>query len=397
MQTWQKNLYAIWVAELVAIIGFGFVQPFLPYFIQELGVSDLAQVELYSGLAISIHAVVMTIASPIWGSVADRYGRKLMVERAMLGGAVLYFLTAFVQDVHSLLFLRAVQGALTGTVGAATTLVASSTPKERTGYALGMLQVSVYMGALVGPLMGGVVADWWGYRAAMLVTSLLCVLATLVVFLFVRERFVPEPRKQGEGGLLRAVRDVFALPALRPVFAVRTLLRLGDRTLMPILPLFVQELLRSTTSVASATGLVVGANALSSAAGAVLLGRLGDRVGPRTILLMCACGAALVYIPQFLVTELWQLMALQVLAALFVGGTLTAVSTLLARLAPAGKQGAVYGVDTSAASIGNAVGPMVGAAIAMSLGIRSSFLVVAVIYGVGALAIFRLFPARSAR
>ena len=285
MQTWQKNLYAIWVAELVAIIGFSFIQPFLPYFVQELGVTNLAEVELYSGLAISVHAAVMTISAPIWGALADRYGRKIMVERAMLGGAVLYFLTSFVQDVPSLLFLRAVQGALTGTVGAANTLVVTSTPRERTGYALGMLQVSVYMGALVGPMMGGIIADQWGYRVAMVATSLLCLLGALLVFFMVDERFTPEPRKVGDAGLLRGIRNVLALPALLPVFSIRLILRMGDRTLMPLLPLFVQELMASTVRVASTAGLVVGVNALFSAAGAVILGRAADRKEPRSILL----------------------------------------------------------------------------------------------------------------
>lgn len=391
MQPWQRNLYTIWVAELVAIMGWGVLQPFIPYFIQELGVTDLAQVELYSGLAISVHALVMTFSAPFWGSLADRFGRKLMVERAMISGSILYFLTSFVQDVPSLLFLRALQGGFTGTVAAATTLVASSAPRQRLGYALGTLQTAVYLGSLVGPLVGGVVADQWGYRAAMQVTSGLWLLATLMVHFLVEERFQPVSAAR-EDGVWHGLRLVLTTPALLSVFAVRIILRLGDRTLMPIMPLFIQTLLEPTAKVASITGVVVGLSGAASAVGAVVLGRVSDRMGARIVLLASALGAAAFYVPHYFVTDVWQLATLQVLVGFCLGGTLTSVSTMLANLAPSGRQGAVYGVDASAASAGNALAPMIGAGIAMTLGIRPSFLLVATFFALAAIAVDRLRP-----
>ena len=133
MEAWKRNLYVIWVAELVAIAGFSFVFPFLPYYIQELGVTELHQVELWAGVLMAAQAIPMAIFSPIWGSLADRYGRKIMVERAMFGSAVVITAMGFVQNVEQLLILRIIQGTLTGTVAAATTLVASSAPRERAG------------------------------------------------------------------------------------------------------------------------------------------------------------------------------------------------------------------------------------------------------------------------
>ncbi|MEJ2211214.1 MAG: MFS transporter [Anaerolineae bacterium] len=161
MEAWKRNLYVIWVAELVAIAGFSVVMPFLPYYVQELGITELHEVELWSGVLFATQAVAMTIAAPIWGSLADRYGRKMMVQRAMFGGAVVISLMGFVDNVWQLAALRALQGTLTGTVPAATTLVASSAPRERSGYALGLLQMAVWTGASVGPLLGGLVADAW--------------------------------------------------------------------------------------------------------------------------------------------------------------------------------------------------------------------------------------------
>jgi DHA1 family multidrug resistance protein-like MFS transporter len=387
---WKRNLYTIWVAEFVALMGWGVIQPFLPYFIQELGVTDLAQIELYSGMAFAAHGVVMTVTAPLWGALADRYGRKLMVERAMISGAILYYLTSFVQDVPSLMLMRALTGGLTGTVAAATTLVASGTPRERIGYAMGMLQMALYAGSLVGPLVGGVVADAWGYRASMQVTAGLWILSALMVHLLVRESFEPSASGVGRPGLLQGLREVMSNQALRAIFAVRVILRLGDRTLMPILPLFVQGLILPGAKIASVTGVVVGISGAASAAGALLLGRVSDRVGPRRVLLGCTLGAAAFYAPCFAVSEVWQLAALQAAASFFVGGTLTSVSTMLAGLAPPGKQGAVYGVDQSASSVGNAVAPMLGATVAMSLGLGATFVFVAVFYAAAWVAVSRL-------
>jgi MFS transporter, DHA1 family, multidrug resistance protein len=396
VKDWQKNLYTIWVAELIAIMGWGVIQPFLPYFIQDLGVTDLAQVEFYSGLALTVHALAMTISAPIWGVLADRYGRKIMVERSLISGAVLYFLMSYVQDVPSLLFIRFLTGALTGTIAAATTLVASSTPRERAGYALGMLQMAVYVGALLGPLLGGVIAEAWGYRAAMEVTSGLWLFTTLLVHFMVNEEFRPVSRKADAGGAWGGLRLVLASSVLMSIFVVRILTRTGDRVMMPVMSLFIQSLLEPGAPVASITGLVVGAAAGASAVGAVLLGRVSDRLGSRNVLLVCVTAAAVAYVPHFFVVDVWQLTVLQLVVSFFLGGTLTTVTTLLAGMAPDGRQGAVYGLDTSAASMGNAVGPMLGAGIAISLGIRSGFLFVAGFFFVAAIAVARLVPKRAA-
>ena len=198
VETWKRNLYVIWAAELAAIAGFSVVFPFLPYYVQELGVTELHEVELWSGALFAAQAVTMTVFAPIWGSVADRYGRKLMVQRAMFGGAVVIALMGFAQNVWQLAVLRAIQGILTGTVPAATTLVASSTPRERSGYALGLLQMAIWTGASVGPMLGGFVADTWGYRATFWVTGGLLFVAGLTVWRFVQEDFRPPQRDKGK-------------------------------------------------------------------------------------------------------------------------------------------------------------------------------------------------------
>lgn len=382
MEVWKRNLYVIWAAELVAIAGFSVVMPFLPYYVQDLGITELHEVELWSGVLFASQAATMTIFAPIWGSVADRYGRKLMVQRAMFGGAIVIGMMGFAQNVWQLAILRAIQGMLTGTVPAATTLVASSAPRERSGYALGLLQTAVWSGASVGPLLGGLVADTWGYRAAFWVTGSLLFVAGLMVWRFVEEEFHPPERKAAspDTGIWYGLRLVARDHGLVSLFFVRVLVRLAVRTLGPILPLFVQSLIPSSTRVASITGLISGASAATSAVGALTLGRASDRLGYRRVLLVCAVLAGLTYVPQFFVANPWQLLVLQGLLGLVMSGVLAAISALLANLAPEGHQGAVYGVDSSAVSMANAIGPMLGASVAAAFGLRVPFMLAAAVF-----------------
>lgn len=383
MQTWQRNLYTLWVAELVAIAGFTVVLPFLPYYVQELGVTELEQVEFWSGLLFASQAIAMAIFSPIWGSLADRYGRKLMVERAMFGGAVVMGAMGFVQNVQQLVVLRALQGCLTGTIAAATTLVASSVPRSRSGRALGLLQMAIYSGASAGPLLGGLVADHFGYRVAFVVTGTLLFLAGITVAIFVHEEFEPPQREAGSqrGDFWLGVKTVFRSRELLVVLGIELMMRLGTKFMGPLLPLFVQTLVPGETRIASLVGLITGLGAATSAMGAVLLGRAGDRFGYRTVLLACTLGMAVVYAPQFFVTTPVQLLILQAAAGAAMGGGLAAIGALLANLSPEGRQGAVYGLDWSVVSVANGLGPMTGAAVAVGLGLRVPFLFAAGCYG----------------
>jgi DHA1 family multidrug resistance protein-like MFS transporter len=379
VEAWQRNLYVIWISQLVAIIGFAVVFPFLPYYVQELGVTELHEVELWSGVLFATQAVTMAIFAPIWGTLSDRYGRKLMVQRAMFGGAITLAAMGFAQDVWQLAILRAIQGMLTGTVSAATTLVASSTPRERSGYALGLLQMAIWSGASVGPLIGGLIADSWGYRAAFWVTGILLFLAGLTVWRFVEEDFQPATRTEDRsgGGFWEGVRLVVHRRPLLSLFSIRFITRLGVRLIGPVLPLFVQSLVPPTARLATITGLISGVQAGASAIGAVTLGRASDRIGYRRVLLACTALGALLYVPQFLVTTPWQLLILQGAVGLAMSGVLASTSALLANLAPEGRQGAVYGVDASVVSAANAVGPMLGASIAATVGLRAPFLLTA--------------------
>lgn len=393
MPNWRRNLYVIWLAELVAIAGFSVALPFMPFYVQELGVTDPAQIKLWSGLLISAQAVTMAAVAPLWGALADRYGRKLMVERAMFGGVLVVGAMGFAQTAPQLLLLRALQGCITGTVPAATTLVASSVPRERTGSAMGFLQMAIWTGASAGPLIGGLIADTFGYRVAFWVTSGLLLLAGLAVHVWVHEHFEPTTSNPGQRESLReGLMLVLRSKPLLVAFALELFIRLGFRVTGPVLPLFIQTLVEDQTRVASATGLAAGISAASGALAAVLLGRMSDHVGRRRLFLICGLASAGFYLPYVLAASPSHVMLLQGLTGAAIGAMLALLSATLANLAPKGRQGAVYGIDTSVVSAANAIAPMLGAGLAVWAGLRATFVLAAGIFLVVSLLVVRLLP-----
>jgi len=398
---WRRNLWAVWFAEFTSIVGFTVVMPILPLYVPQLGVSDPDAVTFWSGAIFSVPAVTMALMAPVWGTLADRYGRKLMVERAMFSGAVVIGLMGLARSIQQLVLLRAVQGMLTGTVTAALTLVASTTPRERSGYALGILQMGIYTGASVGPLVGGLITDTWGFRTAFLTTSVLLLVGGLLVAFLVREEFRPVSRSsRGWQALRESIGPVLSSRPLLSAFSIRLMMRMASRLLDPILPTFVQGLSLASWAgfliqgAGTRAGLVSFAGAAGGALGAILLGQASDRVGPRRVLVTSALISTFLYALQFFVTGVLQLVALQALSGFAMGGVMSALSTAMAALAPAGQQGAVYGVDATVVSVARAVAPMMGATLEVAGGERVPFLGAAVLFGLAGLVAARLLPSR---
>jgi DHA1 family multidrug resistance protein-like MFS transporter len=403
--SWQRNLGVLWIGELIAIAGFSVTLPFLPYYVQELGITGVNQVAFWSGLITAAQAVTMALIAPVWGSLADRYGRKIMVVRAMFGGAIVISAMGLVGNVYQLVILRAVQGTLTGTVPAATTLVASNTPPKRRGYALGLLQMAIYLGSSVGPLLGGLIADNLGMRAAFWVTGGLLFTAGVLVSLFVHEEFTPAEKLPHKGAEDQAPKPrlwdglllVLRTRALLVVFGIRVLMRTAFRIVGPVMPLFVQQLAGPDVKIASLTGTITGLSSATSAVSAIVFGRLGDRIGTRRILLGCGTAVCVLYGLQGWVSTTTQFLILRVLTGAVMGGIVAATSALLAELAPKDRFGAVYGINTSLTAAANGVAPMVGAALTASWGLSSAFLGAAAMYGLATAVIALLIPSPKQR
>lgn len=389
MPQWRRTLYTVWITQFVAVLGFAFVIPFIPYYVQELGVTDVKQAGMWAGLVTSAQALSMALMAPVWGALADRYGRKLMVLRASFAGAVVLSLMGFVTNVQQLVVLRFIQGMLTGTVAATTTLVASTVPRERSGMALGSLQTAIFLGVSLGPLLGGLSGDLVGYRPSFWITGALLFISGVLVLLFVHEDFQPatDVARKGRMNYVQAARLVLASGPLLAVFASRILLRVGTRALDPILPLFVQQLLPAGSQVGATTGIIAAVAGLGAAIGSPIIGGWSDRLGRRRLLIACALAAGACYIPQAFVQDARWLIFWQLLSGFAVGGTLATVTALLAHVTPKGHEGMVFGLDASAVSGANAIGPVLGAAAAASFGLRAPFILAVLLFGVGLLAV----------
>ncbi len=387
---WRRTLAVVWLGEVLSIAGFNAVIPFLPFYVRQLGITGPGEVELWSGLLISGQAWTMFIMGPIWGTIADRVSRKMMLQRAMYGGALLLGAMGYVTNVQQLLALRVAQGAVTGTVSAAFSLIASCTPEEQRTPALGVLQMGVYVGGSLGPALGGIVADLWGFRASFTVTAALLVLGGILITTMVHE--VKDDGVARDRSLTQGVRVALGSAAVLSVFSVSILLRIGLRTTAPVLALFAQMLDPTQTKTASIVGLVSSFHMAGTAVGALIAGRFGNRLGIRRLLLLGSAGCLVAYSAHAWCRNTTQLLVLYAMAGVTAGSMLTGLSTALANAAPEGRQGVVFGLDSSINSVANAIGPMIGAATAVSFGLRMPWIVSGGMFGLALLVIgFRSF------
>ena len=390
---WQRTLYILFIAQVFTAVGFSSIFPFLPLYVKELGTSTNLSIEFLAGAVFSAQAFTMMLASPVWGALADRFGRKLMVERSMFGGAIILLMMAFVTNAEQLVFLRAVQGLITGTIAAANALIASITPRDRTGYAMGLLQVGMGAGIALGPLLGGAIADAYGYNAAFYITAALLFIAGIFVLVGVQEKFEkPVIQASRTGGFMREWKHVLSAPGILTVYGMRFISQLGNMMIVPIAPLFILTLLSDTSRLNTFTGLVVGASSATTTISAVYLGRLGDRVGHKRVVVISATCAMSLYLIHNLVNAGWQLLVLQALVGIALGGIIPSLSALLANLTQTGEAGAVYGLDNSINAAGRSIAPMLGSGIAYWFTLRTTFTATAILFLLTALLGLRYLP-----
>ena len=396
--SWKFTLGVLVIAQILSAVGFSMIFPFLPLYIEALGSAGGHSTELLAGLVISVQGITMMIAAPVWGAVADRFGRKKMIMRALFGGAITLALMGFVQSAEQLILVRAVQGVLTGTVSANNALVAAATPRRRVGFAMGTLQVGLWAGVAVGPLLGGVLADLFGYSVPFIVTAVLLVAGGMIVMLGVNEDFSPARKRDDFHALaiFRGWKAIVQTSGVGMVLFLRFLSSLARVIIVPIAPLFVVSLIaRETDSSNTYAGLVMAVSAATSTFGAVYLGNLGDRISHRKVLIYCSVAATALYIPQAFVGDVWQLLFLQGLAGIAAGGLVAAPSALLSRYTDKDTAGAVYGIDNSVVAGSKAVAPIFGASVAILLGMRGTFFAAALVFALIALAAWHLLPSDS--
>jgi MFS transporter, DHA1 family, multidrug resistance protein len=374
-QHWRSTLIAVCIAQATAIIGFDFTLPFIPLYLQhDLGVHGLGQTALWAGLISFGPAIPATIFGPIWGRLADRVGYRAMLLRAIVCAAILLACMGLAPSAGVLLALRMIQGALTGTVYSAQALVAASVPERETGRSMGLLQMSVYIGATFGPIAGGVVAELLGYRAAFAGAGVLLMGAAVVVFLFVHEP-VRKAARVEERTPRPSFTSVLLIPSFAGALVLTTVVQLANTALFPIVPLFVQDLLHSSRGAATATGWVMAFSGVTAAGGSYLAGRLQRRIGLKPLIIAALVASVALLIPQAFSGSYVTFLFLRGAAAFAFGALFGLVSVWAAVSSPKEAKGTAFGLLGAASSLGFGAGPLAGGALTAVVGIRPIFVI----------------------
>jgi MFS family permease len=359
---WQRNLWICTFGAFTTIVGMTLLLPFLPLYVEQLGVREPAAIVQWSGVAFGATFLSAALTAPLWGRLGDRYGRKLMMIRASLGMAVAMSLIGLAQDIHQLVLLRLLAGLLGGYASGATILVATQTPKGRSGWALGVLSSGVMAGSLAGPLVGGLLPPLIGIRHTFFLSGGLIFIAFIATLAGLEEparapRPANTPAGPGKRHLLDGVGAVQRQQVLT-LFAVAALVMFATLSIEPIITVYLQQL--QAPHLTLMAGAVMAAAALGSILAASTLGRLADRIGHWPVLTGCLLSAALLLIPQAFVTNAWQLMGLRLCMGLAIGGLLPCITALIRHAVPGEIAGRTLGYATSSQYVGQVLGPLAG-------------------------------------
>ena len=380
---WRRNLYVCLFGSFTTLTAMTLLLPFLPIYVEQLGVQGHAAIVQWSGVAYGITFLGAGILAPVWGKFADLYGRKPILMRAALAMAVVMSLIGLAQNIWQLVALRLMAGLLGGYSSGAVVLVATQTPKERAGWALGVLSTGTLAGTLLGPLLGGVMPGLVGIRETFFVAGGVIFVAFLATAFLVRE---------DRSGFRKEVRRVTKrawsmIPDQRPVAAMlltAMLLLFANMSVEPIITVYVGQLLPAGGDVVFTAGLVMAASAVGSILAAPRLGRLADRIGHWKLIVFCLGACAILLIPQAFVTAAWQLIGLRFLMGIALAGLLPAITATIRHNVPQNAAGTILGYSTSAQYAGQVLGPLAGGFIGGQIGMPAVFLATTVIMALGA-------------
>ncbi|MBO1501918.1 multidrug efflux MFS transporter [Serratia proteamaculans] len=378
MEAWKLNLISVWLGCFFTGLAMSQILPFLPLYIEQLGVSGHQSLSIWSGLVFSGTFLVSALVSPLWGSLADRKGRKLMLLRASLGMAVVIALQGMVTNVYQLFALRALMGLTSGYIPNAMALVASQVPRDKSGWALGTLSTGPVTGVIVGPLLGGLMADHLGLRVVFFVTAGLMFVSFLITLFLIKERRIEVKKTDRLSG--KAVFQSLPYPTLIVTLFISTLMiQLANSSISPILTLFIKDLSGDGGNIAFISGMIAAVPGVAALISAPSLGRLGDRIGTARILLAALGLTTVLFAIMAWVETPLQLGILRFLLGFADGALMPAVQTLLLKYSSDQVTGRIFGYNQSFMYLGNVVGPLIGSGVSALMGFRWVFAVTAVL------------------
>lgn len=381
---WRVTLWVMLAVQSLMSLSFTFLSPIMPLYLPELGVETDFHLYLWSGVLGSVASFVAAFASPIWGRMADRYGRKLMVLRSAFAISVCTVLMGLVLDVWQLLGARALMGVFAGFSAASVVLIASQVPQRKLASSLGLMSTAQLVGSLMGPVLGGALADLTGsYRVPFYVAGALSMLAFLLAWRLVPESFSP-PKERGRGrSVLASMRLLVSNGAMAALVVVLLLTQFATMSVQPVVALYVQDILGDRPDLATLSGVALSVTGLAGIFAVPLLSRAADRYGEKRLVMVALAGAALMTAPQAFTQHYLLFVAERFGLGLFVGSIVPITNALIGRLTPPEERGFTYGMTSSAYFLGNSMGPITGGTVAAFVGLPWVFVVTTVLLLVG--------------
>ncbi|MCG0573467.1 MFS transporter [Lactiplantibacillus plantarum] len=376
---WHRNLIVLWFCTFVAGMAFSEIMPFLSLFVSQLGDFTKAQITFYSGLAFAADYAISAISAPLWGIIADKKGRKIMLLRASLGMAVAMGLMGFVTNVWQLVALRALQGVFAGFISNAQALVASQTPRKYSGRALSTLITGAVSGQLFGPVIGGLLAQLFSIRNTFFITAGLLMVAFLLSLFFVQEHFKPVTHHR-EPGDSRNPLAAFQNPRLIIVMLCSTaIVQFGNASIAPIISLYVRELMHYRGPITVVAGIIAALPGISNIFSAPRLGRYGDQHGSGKVLLFGYIFAVIMYFPQGIVTSVVALGILRFAIGISDGALYPEIQTVLTKNTPVHLTSTIFSYNQSFQAIGNMFGALLGGLVAGWFNYNAVFIMTALL------------------
>ena len=373
METWKRTVYISLVCVFCTAFGVSQLAPILPLYFHDLGVQTPEAMSLWSGLATGATYIIVCLAAPFWGRVADKKGRKITLIRSSFGMALCNILIAFQTTPEGVVLIRLIQGLVSGFYSASITLIASESPIERTGWALGLLASANLAGSLIGPLLGGYIADTVGIRNDFIIVGTLMGLAGVLATIFIHENYVPQPNPEKLS--IRKLKE--QIPEFNSIVALCVasfIYAICIMSLQPVISVYIKGIVPSDTeNLAFIAGAVFSAMGIAQLMSSSPLGKLVDKIGPRKVLVISLIYVGILNIPQAYVSDVYQLAIIRFLQGFGLGGMLPALNTYLSSKTPREFTGQVFSYNQSCLFFGYFLGSVGGASLMAWLGFTTLF------------------------
>lgn len=380
MVEWKKNFAIMWATQFIGMSAITGMISFLPLYVTVLGINDPSEVAMWSGILMGAASFCAALSNPYWGAMADRKGRKPMVEKVLFMYGLIIIAMAYVANVYQLLTLRILQGLCGGFIASATALVLSMTPPEEISFTVGMFQTSIIVGGTTGPMLGGFIADYFGYRQPFVVFGSLCLLALIIVRFAVTEQFAPVVKNKATP-LKQTFQYIWSLGDLRLMLLVQFLAQFAMQGIGPVLPLYIRGIVPDISSLASVSGVIIAIGGVTSAIASASMGSVSKRFSHKQILIAASLLGAFSFLGQLAADDIVTFAILRAINGLSIGAMIPSSNTIITVLIPESKRGAAYGITSGAGLMGNVLGPVCAGMLSLLFGITAIFWITAILFG----------------